>query len=95
MGTRQRKLGVAMLLAAFMSVGSAGRPTSGSLQSYDVELLIFRNLGGRETPESWGVEAAEDSAQQLAIPEDDPEPATPPRPSRRPSPAIPPCPSQR
>ncbi|GFE80811.1 hypothetical protein GCM10011487_28110 [Steroidobacter agaridevorans] len=73
----QRKLGVAVLLAAFMSVSSAVAQQVAPIQSYDVELLIFRNLGGRETPESWGVEAA-DSVQQMEIPDDESEPATPP-----------------
>ena len=78
-GTRPRTLGVAVLLAAFMSVSSAVAQQAAPIQSYDVELLIFRNLGGRETPESWGVEAAEGAAEQLDIPEDDPsEPATAP-----------------
>jgi len=79
-GARQSKLGVAMLLTALMmSVGSAGAQQAAPLQSYDVELLIFRNLSGRETPESWGAEVAEDLAQPLEIPEDDPsEPVTPP-----------------
>jgi hypothetical protein len=33
-------------------------------------LLIFRNLSGKDTPESWGVEVAND-AQKLAIPDDE------------------------
>lgn len=70
---RRRKLGVALLAAALLSVGSAGAqqatPTAG-LQSYDVELLIFRNLAGRETQESWGVEAT-DAKQGLAIPDEE------------------------
>ena len=64
--SRQRQLGMALLVAALLSVGSAGAqqaaPTQAGLQSYDVELLIFRNLSGKETPESWGVEAANDAA---------------------------------
>jgi hypothetical protein len=95
MGARQRKLGVAVLLAAFMSVSSAVAQQAASLQSYDVELLIFRNLGGRETPESWGVEAAEDSAQQLAIPEDDPEPAIAPTISAPPVASFPALPAAK
>jgi hypothetical protein len=76
LGARQRKLGVAVLLAAFMflaavmSVRSAVAQQAAPLQSYDVELLIFRNLGGRETPENWGVEAA-GAAQRLDIPDDE------------------------
>jgi len=79
LGARQRKLTVAMLLAAMtMSVGSAVAQQATPIQSYDVELLIFRNLSGRDTPESWGVEAATDSAQQMAIPDDESEPAPAP-----------------
>jgi hypothetical protein len=78
LGARQRKLGVAVLLAAFMSVSSAVAQQAAPVQSYDVELLIFRNLGGRETPESWGVEAAGDEQKKLEIPEDEAEaPAAP------------------
>jgi hypothetical protein len=59
---RQRKLGVALLVAALLSVGSAvaqqAAPSPAGLQSYDVELLIFRNLAGKETQENWGIEAA-------------------------------------
>ncbi|MFC4312137.1 CsiV family protein [Steroidobacter flavus] len=75
----KRKLPMAaVLLTAFMSVGSAVAQQTPALQSYDVELLIFRNLNARDTPESWGVEAAADSAQQIAIPDDETEPAVPP-----------------
>lgn len=75
-GARQRKLGVAAVLAAFMSlaavmsVRSAVAQQAAPVQSYDVELLIFRNLGGRESPENWGVEAA-GAAQRLDIPDDE------------------------
>jgi hypothetical protein len=72
---RQRKLGAALLAAALLSVGSAGAqqaaPTQPGLQSYDVELLIFRNLSGKETPESWGVEATGDAQQRMAIPDEE------------------------
>jgi hypothetical protein len=68
-GARQRKLGVAVLLAALMSVGSAAAQQA-SVQSYDVELLIFRNLGGHETPEGWGAEAA-GADQRLDIPDEE------------------------
>ena len=74
LGPRQRKLGVAVLLTALMSVGSAVAQQA-SVQSYDVELLIFRNLGGHESPESWVAEAAS-AAQRLDIPDD--ESSTPP-----------------
>jgi hypothetical protein len=71
---RRRNLGAALLAMAVLSVGSAGAqqaaPTQPGLQSYDVELLIFRNLSGKETPESWGVEAGGD-AQRVAIPDEE------------------------
>lgn len=63
-----------LLLAALLSMGPAVAQQAAPLQSYDVELLIFRNLSGRETPEQWGVEAAADAAHGLAIPEDDQSP---------------------
>lgn len=77
LGARQRKLSVAVLLAAFMSVGSAVAQQATPVQSYDVELLIFRNLSGHDTPENWGIEAA-GSAQQLDIPDDESEPVPAP-----------------
>lgn len=70
-GARQLKLGVAVLLATLLSVvGPAVAQQAAPVQSYDVELLVFRNLGGRETPENWGAEAAA-AGQRLDIPEDE------------------------
>lgn len=95
LGARQRKLGVAMLLAALMmSVGSAGAQQAAPLQSYDVELLIFRNLGARDTPESWGIEAA-GSAQQMTIPDDESEPAAPPTTAAAPAASFPSLPAAK
>ena len=66
----QRKLGMGLLVAAVLSVGSAVAQQGAPTQSYNVELLIFRNLGGTETPETWPVEAtAADPPQE--IPDDD------------------------
>ena len=81
---RQRKVGVMLLVAALLSVGStvaqqAALAQSGT-QSYDVELLIFRNLSGKETPEAWSVEAA-GAEQGLAIPDDEQGTAEAPAPS--------------
>ena len=74
LGVRPRKFGAALLVAALLSVGSAGAqqsvPGQATLQSYDVELLIFRNLSTRDTPEQWGVEAS-GSGQRLSIPDDE------------------------
>jgi hypothetical protein len=69
-----RKLGIGLLAAALLSVGSAvaqqAAPTQSGLQSYDVELLIFRNLSGKETPESWGVESS-GAEQRVGIPDEE------------------------
>ena len=70
-----RKLGLGLLAAALLSVGSAvaqqAAPTQPGLQSYNVELLIFRNLSGTETPEHWGAEASDTEEQALAIPDEE------------------------
>jgi hypothetical protein len=53
------KLGIvktAALAALALMVGSAGAQQSG-LQSYDVELVIFRNLAGGASAEDWGQES--------------------------------------
>lgn len=53
------------------------------LQTYDVELLVFRTLNPNSSPEEWGMEAAA-AGQRLAIPEDEPSPFT----SSEPAPAT-------
>jgi hypothetical protein len=57
-------LGVATLTA------SAQTPV---LQSYDVELVVFRTLNPNASPEEWSMEAAA-ARQRLAIPDDEPSP---------------------
>lgn len=64
---------VALLSAATLTA-SAQQPTP-VLQSYDVELLVFRTLTANTSPEEWGLEAAA-AGQRLAIPEDEPTPFT-------------------
>jgi hypothetical protein len=59
-------LGVATLTAS-------AQQTPQVLQSYDVELLIFRTLNSNGSPEEWSMEAAA-AGQRLAIPEDEPSP---------------------
>jgi len=89
------RLAVATLLAALtMSVGSAVAQQAAPLQSYDVELLIFRNLTGRDTPESWGVEAS-GSGQQIAIPDDETEPVVPPTTAAAPTASFPSLPAAK
>lgn len=86
-----------LLLAALLSMGPAVAQQAAPLQSYDVELLIFRNLSGRETSEQWGIEAAADAAQRLAIPEDDQSPfsTTEPPPPAAPTATFPALPAAK
>ena len=70
------------LLAAVTLTASAQQPTP-VLQSYDVELLVFRMLHPSASPEAWSMEAAA-AGQRLAIPDDEPSPFT----SAAPEPAI-------
>jgi hypothetical protein len=63
---------VVLALALFTLSASAQQPAQ-VLQSYDVELLIFRTLNPNASPEEWSMEAAA-AGQRLAIPEDEPEP---------------------
>lgn len=63
---------VLVLLGAVTLTASAQQGTQ-VLQSYDVELLVFRTLHPNASPEDWGMEAAA-AGQRLAIPEDEPSP---------------------
>lgn len=63
-----RTLSVALVLAAAILPASAQQAEP--LQNYDVELIIFRHLSDKATPEEWGLEAAE-AGQRLAIPDDE------------------------
>jgi hypothetical protein len=79
---------------AFLSVAtltaSAQQATS-VLQSYDVELVVFRTLNPNASPEEWGMEAAA-ARQRLAIPDDEPSPfasSEPPPPTTAAFPALP------
>jgi peptidoglycan-binding protein CsiV len=79
-------LGVATLTAS-------AQQTPQVLQSYDVELLIFRTLNSNASPEEWSMEAAA-AGQRLAIPEDEPSPfaSTEPVPTTTATfPALPPA----
>jgi Peptidoglycan-binding protein, CsiV len=70
-----------VLLGAVTLTASAQQATP--LQSYDVELVIFRTLNPNASPEQWTMEAAA-AGQRLAIPEDDATPFT----SSEPAPAT-------
>ena len=61
------------LLSTVTLTASAQQASTAVLQTYDVELLIFRTLHPNASPEEWGMEAAA-AGQRLAIPEDEPSP---------------------
>jgi hypothetical protein len=67
----------ARLLTALLIVAGAATPVIAQqttpLQSYDVELVIFRTSVPTATAEQWSLEAAA-AGQRLAIPDDEPTP---------------------
>lgn len=66
-------LAVALVMLGTVTLNASAQQSSQVLQSYDVELLVFRTLNPNASPEEWSMEAAE-AGQRLAIPEDEPEP---------------------
>jgi hypothetical protein len=69
-----KKLSSLVVLAlALLTLTASAQQSAQVLQSYDVELLIFRTLNPNASPEEWSMEAAA-AGQRLAIPEDEPEP---------------------
>lgn len=66
------------LIALAVSLASpAFAQQSTELQSYDVELILFRHLSANHTEESWGLESS--AGEQVEIPEEDASPfETPP-----------------
>lgn len=69
-----RLVALALALLGCVALSASAQQPTQVLQSYDVELLIFRTLNPNASPEEWNMEAAE-AGQRLAIPEDEPEPA--------------------
>jgi Peptidoglycan-binding protein, CsiV len=67
MSKAMRKLAFVALCA--LGPAAAQQPAAG-LQSYDVELVIFRTLRSNATAEEWNMEAAA-ASQRLAIPDDE------------------------
>ncbi len=64
-------------LARWLGIAALGLVASASAQqtvltSYDVELIVFRTLASKATPEQWNLEAGT-ADQHLATPEDDPQ----------------------
>jgi Peptidoglycan-binding protein, CsiV len=64
------KLAKVVALAALALVSPAGAQQSGGLTSYDVELIVFRTLAAKATPEEWRMEAGT-ADQHLAITSDE------------------------
>jgi hypothetical protein len=59
-----------LLLFALTSILGSASAQDTDLQSYDVELVIFRNLASNGTPEQWDVEAG-DADKSVDIPDED------------------------
>jgi hypothetical protein len=79
-----------LALLGCVALSASAQQATPVLQSYDVELLIFRTLNPNASPEEWNMEAAA-AGQRLAIPEDEPEPAVasaPPPPTTTNFPAL-------
>jgi Peptidoglycan-binding protein, CsiV len=72
-----RTIGFAWILAAASCVtGPAfAQQSDAGLQSYDVELVIFRVLSSNATPEQWSLESPT-AGHHPAIPDDEPSPFT-------------------
>lgn len=85
-----------LISVVFLSVATltaSAQQAAQVLQSYDVELVIFRTLNPNTSPEEWGMEAAA-AGQRLAIPDDEPSPfaSSEPAPATTASfPALPPA----
>src|SRR4026209_2062507 len=71
---------LAVLAVLLATLTASAQQTTQVLQSYDVELLIFRTLNPNASPEEWSMEAAA-AGQRLAIPEDEPSPFAAPEPA--------------
>ena len=69
-----RLVALVLALLGCVALSASAQQSTQVLQSYDVELLIFRTLNPNASPEEWSMEAAE-AGQRLAIPEDEPEPS--------------------
>lgn len=68
-----RPLTALLLTILVCAVGPAAAQQAAPLQSYEVELVIFRNLSPNATPEQWNLEAAA-AGQRLSIPDEEASP---------------------
>ncbi len=82
-------LGFALACAALIGAAppAVAQQAGSDLQSYDVELIIFRTLSSSATPETWEVEA--DAPATLSLPEDELSPFEAPPPTSLSSAAFP------
>jgi hypothetical protein len=68
-----RLVALGLVVLGTVTLNASAQQATLVLQSYDVELLIFRTLNPNASPEEWRMEAAA-AGQRLAIPEDEPSP---------------------
>src|SRR5512145_1264490 len=64
---------ISIALLSVATLTASAQQSTSVLQSYDVELVVFRTLNPNASPEEWGMEAAA-AGQRLAIPDDEPSP---------------------
>jgi hypothetical protein len=84
---------ISIALLSVATLTASAQQSTSVLQSYDVELIVFRTLNPNASPEEWGMEAAA-AGQRLAIPDDEPSPfaataPAPPPPTTSTFPALP------
>ena len=70
---RQSFLLLPLIAALVAIVPASAQQAAQPLQTYDVELIIFRTLSGGGSAEQWSLEAA-GANQRIAIPDDEPSP---------------------
>ena len=75
-----------LVIVALACMGTASAQTGG-VTSYEVELIVFRTLSAKATPEDWGMEAGI-AGQHLAVTDEDAQ-ATDPAPVVAPPPTAP------
>ncbi len=68
------KMSILVLVLSVATLTASAQQAT-PLQSYDVELVIFRSLHPNASPEEWGLEASA-AGQRLSIPDDEPSPFT-------------------
>ena len=84
--TSTSRMRIVLAFAAFIAMWTFGpasaQQSASGLQSYDVELIIFRHLSTTGTDEQWTLESMVD--EQVEIPEEDASPFESPQPAQPP-----------